>query len=416
MRLSRDEEGRVVEIRGIMVDITEQRRLGMEVERSERMRIVGQVAGGVAHDLRNVLMGVGGVLELVLMEEELSPSIRADLSEALQVLNRGRSVTSRLLAFSRQRRDETRELELGRFILERADFLRRIFREDVTIDVHPPDEEAWVEAGDGAVEQALLNVAKNAEDAMPDGGRLTVSIHTGPEALAPFGGPPTELGGWVRVSLSDTGTGMPRHVLERACDPFFTTKEPGEGTGLGLASVYGTVAALGGRLTLESEVGRGTTVHLAFPRVAPPADEADGPPAEEEEVEERCGSLVLLVEDDDPVRDVCRRVLEKAGYRVATAADAHEARRRLDELRQELDILVTDAVLPGGSGVRIAERFLDQHPEVPVLVISGYTDVAVLDPRLDFLAKPFSIAELVGRVEGLLRDGSGEARGRGFAS
>lgn len=398
--------GEVTHFIGIQEDVTEHRKRGIQLERSERMRVLGQVAGGVAHDLRNVLMGAGGLLELVLQESRLDADARRDLTEAQQLLSRGTSVAGRLLSFAREGMVDHRPLDLGDILRDRARFFRRMLREDVEIRLDIPDEEAWIVGDEGQIDQLLLNLATNAEQAMREGGVLTLAVVTGREALRPFAAKPEDAGdgSWLRVTIADTGAGMGREIREQAFDPFFTTRKDEGGTGLGLSSVYGTVKKMGGLVSLESEPGHGTSVHLALPRVEPPESGDDAALADVSGA--GSGIRVLVVEDEAAVRAVCRRILERAGYTVDTVKDAAQARAWIEENHATLDLMITDAVIPHGSGPKLAEILNEVRPDVPVILMSGYADSEVrtdkVTSNLSFMSKPFEVDALTRLVASVL--------------
>lgn len=393
----RASSGDVTHFIGIQEDVTEHRLRGIQLQRSEKMRALGQMAGGVAHDLRNVLMGAGGLIELVLDEDSLQDDIRKDLSEARRLLSRGASVASRLLAFAREEMVEHGPIELNATLRDRVRFFRRVLREDLELRLVEADEEVWIVGDEGQVDQVLLNLAKNAEQAMPEGGVLELVVARGDAALAPFAATDADDGdrSWGRISIRDTGIGMSPDVVRQAFDPFFTTRKGEGGTGLGLSSVHGAVEKMGGRVAIDSAPGEGTTVHLAFPRAEAPVEPAE---AATPHLESRRGSRILLVEDEEAVRKVCLRILEKAGYEVEAVGDAAEARARIAQHPKDIDLLLTDVVLPGGSGPGIAEKLQERRPGTPVIFMSGYADEEVerdkISPNVSFLSKPFEVDSL----------------------
>lgn len=395
--------GEVTHFIGIQEDVTEHRLRGIQLQRSEKMRALGQMAGGVAHDLRNVLMGAGGLIELVLDEDSLDDEAREDLTEARRLLSRGTSVASRLLAFAREEMVEQGPIELNAALRDRVRFFRRVLREDVELRLDEAEDETWIVGDEGQVDQVLLNLAKNAEQAMPDGGVLELSVVAGDAALDPFPGGREDGGSWGRISIRDTGAGMSPEVVRQAFDPFFTTRKGEGGTGLGLSSVHGAVEKMGGKVAIDSTPGEGTTVHLAFPRAEAPVEPA---PVDAPRAESRRGSRILLVEDEDAVRRVCLRILEKAGYDVEAVADAAEAGARISQRPEEIDLLLTDVVLPGGSGPRLAEELQEVRPGIPVIFMSGYADEEVerekISPNVSFLSKPFEVESLRRLVDSVL--------------
>lgn len=396
---------------GIQEDVTEHRRLGREAQHGERMRLVGQVAGGVAHDLRNVLMGAGGLLELALRDEELDDGLRSDLEETRQVLLRGSSVTSRLLAFASDQAFDRAHVEVGKAVEDRSGFFRHLIPENIEIQFDGPDELAWIVTDEGQLDRILLNLVKNAEEAMPDGGRLTLAVECRGELPTGIGGDQIEedRDRWVVVSVHDTGVGMSAAVLGKCMEPFFTTRRGSGGTGLGLASVYGLMQQLGGGVTIESEEGVGTTVRLAFPWAGEPEGRTEDHEATqvEESASGAGGGRILLVEDEEAVRNVCERVLRRAGYEVTALESAPEALGWLAEHHHEVDMLVTDVVLRSGTGLQVAQALHEFRADAPVLMMSGYADIQI-DPssvsdRFDRLSKPFEVGELVLRVGAMLR-------------
>jgi PAS domain S-box-containing protein len=409
--------GRVTHFVGIQEDVTKERAMAEQAAQSQRLTALGQLAGGVAHDLRNVLMGVGGLLELTLEEESPSEAVEQHLREALDILAGGASVTSRLLAFAREEILNHRHIPLGQAVQDRVDFFERVARDDIAVVLDRCDGDLWMKGDSGHLDRILLNLVGNAEDALPPGGTVRFRVVGGEEALEPSPLPP-ELdpgGEWIRVTVEDDGPGMPPEVRERAMDPFFTTKEEGRGTGLGLPSVYGTVRQMEGHVLLRSEPGEGTTVHLFFPRVPPPDRSSEVRSATEKA--DAAPGLVLLVEDEDPVRKVCRRALERAGHLVREARSMDEAVALIEEEGGAADLLVTDAVIPGGSGLSLMETLRARRPGVPILLMSGYTgkevDRSAFGGGVGFLAKPFPLERLVERADELIRESRARRRREG---
>jgi len=390
-------------------DVTEQRRAGIQLKMHQRLSSVGRLAGGVAHDFRNVLTGVGGVLDFALEREDLPADLREDLEDARDVLRRSRSMTEHLLTFARRGGGPPAAVDLSLLLDERVDFLRRVFPAGMEIERTGDPAEAWITVEEGQLDQILLNLARNAQDAMPDGGTLTLALAIDEEALEPLPRPAEleeEEEGWVRLTVADDGVGMSQEIVERAVDPFFTTKSEGEGTGLGLATVYGIVTQSGGAMHIESLEGRGTSVHLLFPRVEPgeaAAHEAPSAPAVETKVTD-----ILLVEDDRAVRRVCARALELAGHTVTTADDGGAGLDALERLGDHIDMVITDVMLPGVSGMSVARAAKKARPDRPVLIMSGYTeeeaDPGTLPPPARYLSKPFQVDELTTVVRELLRE------------
>ncbi|MDX1675260.1 MAG: response regulator, partial [Longimicrobiales bacterium] len=373
----------------------------------ERLALVGQLAGGVAHDIRNVLTGVGGLLELALERDDVSDDLRDDLEQATTVLQRASSVAERLLVFSRGRTLNPESLELGAHLERAVRVFDKMLRDDIALRAVGPDEPVWIMIDVGQLDQVLLNLLKNAEEAMPGGGEVEVEVVAGAEATAPFPDSPdldpeTD---WARVTVRDTGVGMDFETRTRALEPFFTTKGDGDtgsgsGTGLGLATVFGAVTQSGGELRIDSTPGEGTEVHLFFPVTdeRPVRAEVAAP-------EGATGGRVLLVEDEEAVLHVVSRALEQAGHEVTAVQNGAEAWDRFRGDPDAFDLVITDAVMPEMSGVRLAQQILDLSPATPLIIMTGYTEEE-LEGDLDwndvhFVEKPFRLDELralVGRL------------------
>jgi PAS domain S-box-containing protein len=400
----RDESGEAVRVIGSILDVTELRRLDEQARQSQKLEAVGQLTGGVAHDFNNLLTVILGNAE-ILSEEIRDPERQAMAQVVTTAAERGAELTGRLLAFARRQALAPRRIDLNRLITDMDGLLRRTLSEEIEIELDL-DEDAWpVELDAVQFEVALLNLAVNARDAMPGGGRLTlatanVRLDEQAAELADL-----EPGPHVRVTVADTGCGIPAAVLDRVFEPFFTTKEVGKGSGLGLSMVYGFVKQSGGHIQIESEAGRGTRVVLWLPR-----SEAGEPPeraAEQDEDLPRGSEQVLVVEDDPMVRRHLSRQLELLGYRVSTAESGAEA-LVLIEQHGELDLLLTDVVMPGGmNGRELAERALALRPDLTLLYTSGYPEEAISrDGRLEegvaLLPKPYRRRDLALQVRAVL--------------
>ena len=390
-------------------DVTAQRHLEEQLRQSQKMEAVGQLAGGIAHDFNNLLTAILGSTQLLLQNMPSGDPRREDAEEVRHAGLRAAELTRQLLAFSRRQVLAPKVLELNAVVGNMDRLLRRLLGEDIELVTSLDPGAGAVNADPGQLEQVLLNLAVNARDAMPGGGRLSIEtarLHLHEEHVERRHRLPP--GDYACLVVTDTGVGMDDATQAHLFEPFFTTKEVGKGTGLGLATVYGIVKQSGGYIWVYSEPGRGTTVKVYLPRV-PAATEAPVAPPPPKAV--RGGhETVLLVEDAAPVRTLARRSLEACGYRVLDAADGPSALELSARHPSGIDLLVTDVVMPGMSGRELAERLAPERPEMKVLYTSGYTDDAmvrqgVLNAGVAFLQKPFVPDMLARKVREVL-DGS----------
>jgi signal transduction histidine kinase len=396
-------------------DITEELAAAAELRnvqaalvQSQKMEAVGQLTGGIAHDFNNLLTGITGSLELVqkrIAEQGLAGFDR-HLGIAQRSAHRAASLTQRLLAFSRRQTLDPRPLSVNRLIAGIDELVRRSVGPAIEVEIVGAAG-LWVTKIDGAqLENAILNLAINSRDAMPDGGRIT--IETANKWLDARAARDRDLspGQYISLSVSDTGTGMTPEVMGRAFDPFYTTKPLGQGTGLGLSMIHGFVRQSGGQVRIYSEVGHGTTVCLYLPRFAGPA-EADYPADIEPQLEQGQGETVLVIDDEEPIRMLIRDVLGEAGYQVLEAADGPSG---LNVLQSDIriDLLITDVGLPGGfNGRQVADAARLSRPELKVLFITGYAENAVvgnghLDRGMQVITKPFPMTALALRVREII--------------
>jgi len=393
-------------VQAILRDISERRRLEEQLRQAQKMEAVGQLTGGIAHDLNNLLTIVLANGEM--MAGALSPGredLRHDLEELQAAARRGAQMIRKLLSFSRQGTLSFEVLDLGRVVADLTQTLRRLVPEHIEIRTRVPEEPVRVMADAGAVEQIVLNLVTNARDAMPEGGQLAFEVCPSRLATAPEGAAP---GRYVCLRVADTGVGMDETIRARAFEPFFTTKPPGQGTGLGMAMVYGLVRQHGGWVTLDSAPGQGTTVEVYFPQAAEGVPDPDRHRPSEQR---RHGTeRILLVEDEEGLRRVATRALERLGYRVTTATDGLEA---LQLLRSgaEVDLVVTDVVMPRLSGPALYRAVREEGRRVRFLFTSGYGghDFAPGDPaasEVPLLEKPWTLDDLTARVREVL-DGAG---------
>jgi PAS domain S-box-containing protein len=386
------QEGRLLML-SLFRDVTLQRRLEKQLRQSQKMEAIGQLAGGVAHDFNNILTVIHGHASLLGMADLSKPGARS-AQQIIQAAERAAALTRQLLAFSRRQLIQPRRLDLNLIVGNMTEMLGRLLGEDVSLQLNYALSPAIVEADSGMMEQVLLNLAVNARDAMPRGGKLAIQI----AVLDIDAGhirrhPEAHIGRFVCVSKSDTGCGIPPENLPRIFEPFFTTKEVGKGTGLGLATVYGIVKQHQGWIEVESTLGKGTTfrIYIPFAGIAPV--EADSPGTK---IIVRGGSeTILLVEDEHPVRELVASVLQNYGYQILQAASGQEAVGVWNENKNKIHLLLTDLVMPGNmNGHELAEQLRGEKPALKVIFTSGYSADIVgkdfkLDASLNFLQKPY---------------------------
>ena len=386
----------------------ERLRLEAQLRQAQKMEAVGQLAGGVAHDFNNLLTAIRGYSEFALNRlGSGNENVRKDIEEIAKSADRASSLTRQLLAFSRKQLLQPRILRLNDVVSEVDKMLRRLIGEDIEVVTVFGRALGRVKADPGQIEQVLVNLVVNARDAMPDGGKLTIEtsnvdvdedLSEAHEGLAP--------GRYVMLAVRDTGHGIDAETKGRLFEPFFTTKEQGKGTGLGLATVYGIVKQSGGYIAVESDPGEGAAFKMFLQRLEPGADDIERI-VEIDEERPRGSETVLLVEDEEVVRNLVREILEGNGYSVLEARDGAEALDLGRRFTAPIHLLVTDVVMPKMSGRELAERLLTLHKETRVLYMSGYTDGAigqqgVLDPRTELLQKPFTFDALAHKVRKVL--------------
>ncbi|MGA8180574.1 MAG: response regulator [Desulfobacterales bacterium] len=403
----RNDEGNITGILGIFWDVTEKRQLEEQFRQVQKLEAVGVLAGGVAHDFNNILSVIIGYGEELLHELHTTDPLRESAEEIVEAGKRSAALTRQLLAFSRKQTLQPEVLHLNDIVKNLEKMMRRLIGEDIELTTLQAEGLASVEADPGQIEQVIMNLAVNARDAMPQGGKLTIetanveldeSYANNHVSVVP--------GRYVMLAITDTGCGMDEATVKKIFEPFFTTKEKGKGTGLGLSTVYGIVKQSEGNIWVYSEPGKGTTFKIYLPQTQ--AERA----TKEVSIDQgdiRFGEVTILAVEDDPaLRKLIERMLERLQCPVNTAANGGEALLMVEEKGLRPDLLITDMVMPGMNGKALADRLRITQPDLKVLYMSGYTDNSivhrgVLDPGTPFIQKPFSFRDLTSRIESLLR-------------
>jgi PAS domain S-box-containing protein len=404
--VSDDEEGTAFEL--FAEDVTERRALEQQLQQSQKMEAVGRLAGGIAHDFNNLLMVISGYSEFLLERLGSEPALRSPAQEIASAAERASSLTRQLLAFSRKQMLAPKMLDLNSVVTENVRMLKRMIGEDIDLVMIPAGQLGQVRADSGQIEQVIMNLAVNARDAMPSGGKLTIEtsnvtldeeyarVHT-----------PVPAGEYVMLAISDTGMGMDSETQSHIFEPFFTTKGP-KGTGLGLSTVYGIVKQSGGYIWVYSESGKGTTFKIYLPRVAGAGESVAQTVAQPAAVRAEPGTeTILLVEDEANLRYLAKQFLEKLGYKVIEAADGAVAMQIVVAHEGMIHLLLTDVIMPGMNGRELAQRVTEIRPNIRVLYMSGYTENVIghngtLDAGVHLLQKPFNLRDLKDRVREVL--------------
>jgi signal transduction histidine kinase/ActR/RegA family two-component response regulator len=387
--------------------------LEAQLQQSQKMEAIGRLAGGVAHDFNNMLTVISGRALMLLSRLKPGEPMHRDVELIQKTSQRAVALTGQLLAFSRKQVIQPRVLELGPLMAELVPMLQRMIGEDVELSVLPTEGTGRVKVDPSQMQQVVMNLAVNARDAMPRGGRITIGVRDAEvrEAIA-LGHANLPPGRYVALAVSDTGTGITAETAAHIFEPFFTTKEQGKGTGLGLSTVFGIVEQSHGRIGVESELGRGTTFTIYLPRVEEPVP--SGPPAESGRRLRTTARTVLVVDDEPEVLDLATEILGRVGYRVLRAVDGPSAIEVAQRHEGDIHLLVTDMVMPGMSGRGLAERLRALRTALPVLYISGYVQdasarAAFASEHSAFVAKPFTPELLTDRVRELLATADAEA-------
>lgn len=399
-----------------LIDTTEQKNLEMKFAHSQKMQAVGQLAGGVAHDFNNLLTAMIGFCDLLLMRHPAGDQSFADIMQIKQNANRAANLVRQLLAFSRRQTLQPKLLDITDVLAELSNLVRRLIGENIELNMVHGRDIGMVKADQGQLEQVIINLAVNARDAMKNGGALTIrtslaTVTAGKPLpvglIAPaeedYAIPPGE---YVRVEVADKGTGIPRGIIQKIFEPFFSTKEVGSGTGLGLSTVYGIIKQSGGYIYVESKDAVGTTFHLYFPAFAPeekPVETVENASAPVNA--DLTGRItILLVEDEAPVRIFAARALRNKGYTVFEADCAETALEVMEREGDAVEMIVSDVIMPGMNGPTMVEKILETRPELKVIFISGYAeDIFVhsygAERSFNFLAKPFTLKQLAQKVK-----------------
>jgi two-component system cell cycle sensor histidine kinase/response regulator CckA len=400
--------GNVSKMVGFMTDVSERRMLEQQLRQAQKMEAVGRLAGGVAHDFNNLLTIIMGYSQIVAEDLPAGSQLSNATTQIKSAATRAAEITRQLLAFSRKQVLSPRIVDLNDVVLNLDSMLRRLIGEDIEVHTVPGANLGSVKADPGQIEQVLMNLAINARDAMPGGGKLTLET-ANVELNETYAREhkPVEPGRYVMLAVSDTGVGMSPETQAHIFEPFYTTKEIGKGTGLGLSTVFGIVKQSGGYIWVYSEPGHGSTFKIYFPRMDEPAEKLGA--EKSSSPVQRGVETILLVEDDAQLRQLASSILDHYGYRILAAASADEALELCKAHHREIKLLITDVVMPGMNGRQLAELVAYTSPQVKVLYISGYTSNAivhqgVLDAGIWFLPKPFSLAALVAKVREVLDD------------
>lgn len=411
-----DDEGKIDHIEGILEDMTEKKRKEEELNslreqflQAQKMEAIGRLAGGIAHDFNNILTVITGTCELAKMSAKGNERIEKYLDTIRNSAEKASSLTKQLLAYSRKQLMQLQIVDLNKLISDMEDMLKRLLGEDIEVITHLEEGLGKVSADPTQMQQVIINLAVNARDAMPEGGKLIVETYnvemTEDYARKHFGFEP---GKYVMLSITDTGSGIPKEILPHIFEPFFTTKEKGTGTGLGLSTVYGIVKQLNGHIHVYSEVGRGTTFKIYLPQV----EKETKTLVNEEKIDEKVVTpseiTIMVIEDDESVLRVVSEMLKGMGYKVLEAQSEEKAIEIAKSTKEKIDLLLTDVVIPGIRAPALTVKIRKIHPECQVLFMSGYTEntiahYGIIHPGINFIQKPFSPEQLKKKIEEVLK-------------
>ncbi len=412
-----DENGNLVSIQGIQEDVTGRKKKEEELNslreqflQAQKMEAIGRLAGGIAHDFSNILTVIIGTCQLALMDLKNEERIKKSLEKIINSAEKASSLTKQLLAYSRKQLMQLRIIDLNELLGDMEEMIRRLLGEDIEVITYLSPDLGRVKADPTQLQQVILNLVVNAKDAMPQGGKLIIETYnvelTEDYARTHFGVSP---GKYVMLSITDTGCGIPKDIMPHIFEPFFTTKGKGEGTGLGLSTVYGIVKQLSGHIYVYSEEGRGTTFKIYLPSVKEKEDVK-----EKEEIQERVvlpsNVNLLLIEDDEEVLKVTSEMLRNSGFKVLEAKNEDEALKVASDFKERIDVIVTDVVIPGIKAPALVAKIKKIHPEAKILYMSGYTEnvishQGIVFPGVNFIQKPFALEDLKTKIIELLKKG-----------
>ncbi len=406
----KDDNGKIFGYQGVIRDITEKKKLEAQLRQAVKMESVGRLAGGIAHDFNNLLTIINGYAETLLLELEMGKeklNLEHSLRQILKAGEKSAALVSKILAFSRKQVAEPVLLKVNEVIRELETMVKRIIGEDIQLVLNLSEDISDIFFDPSQLEQILLNLIVNARDAMPGGGTLTIeTFDCQLDSTFTQIHPGSKTGNYVEMTLTDTGSGMEKAVLEKIFEPFFTTKKKGEGTGLGMATVYGIVKQNGGFISAYSEPGKGSIFRVYFPRRLSAGERPTAEPFDKE-ISDFAGQTVLIVEDEYGVRKLAEKIFALAGFHVLVAGSGEEAYRLAESFHMPINLLFTDVIMTGITGPETAERVKKLHPECRVLFASGYPEthlrrLGVGKGTIFFLKKPYSKKQLMQKVNEVL--------------